>query len=354
MDLTLEEIFDLEDEVLGNFAFSEDTDWSETRGSSERGKNCETGKPCGDTCISKDKECKEVKSGTDSSVRRDFKRLIAFGKESLRDVFDEEAATKEEAKIDALLSESGSLKKQIKKARGEEKKTLKERLKEVEAEISSMAEPLNQRFEDVLNFLKKDADFGKIKETVEALKFEGLFTDPVNAYKSFASEFLAITQPISLGGLERIEKPRSGDNRAYADSNTASIGMPNFVVEPGQPSRNFEHQKKTLFHEMAHFIEFGDQELARTAKEWVKSRATDEPKQLSKMGNPSYDPDEIAYPDKFLDPYVGKVYENASTEVISMGLEHLAEPWRTRKLFALDPEHFYLTIGTILSGRENQ
>ena len=102
----------------------------------------------------------------------------------------------------------------------------------------------------------------------------------------------------------------------------------------------------TLWHEMAHHLEYADPAMAKVAEDWVKSRATGPEESLRKLtGNNRYDRSEKAYPDHFIDPYVGKVYEGGATEVLSMGLETFSSPERMIQLAAKDPDHFALVLG---------
>jgi phage gp29-like protein len=104
---------------------------------------------------------------------------------------------------------------------------------------------------------------------------------------------------------------------------------------------------QALAHELGHHVEFGSSTALDTAKAWVQSRATDVPQPLRQLtGGQGYRPDEIAYPDKFVSPYAGKVYPNA-TEVISMGLERVASPQRLVDFASTDPDHFAYTVGIL-------
>jgi hypothetical protein len=104
---------------------------------------------------------------------------------------------------------------------------------------------------------------------------------------------------------------------------------------------------RALAHELGHHVEFGNSTALDTAKAWVQSRATDVPQPLRQMtGNRRYKSNEIAYPDKFVSPYVGKVYPDA-TEVISMGLERVASPQRLVDFASTDPDHFAYTVGIL-------
>jgi hypothetical protein len=97
-----------------------------------------------------------------------------------------------------------------------------------------------------------------------------------------------------------------------------------------------------MTHEYGHHIEsvLG---IIPALQQFVLDRATYQPMQLGK----NYGENEKAYPDTFINKYVGKKYTNA-TEVVSMGMQALlVEPDLFKKT---DPEHFFLTIG-ILQGK---
>jgi len=106
--------------------------------------------------------------------------------------------------------------------------------------------------------------------------------------------------------------------------------------------------RSTIFHEIGHHIEFESKELENAARDFVLSRAEGAPRKLRELtGNERYEDWEEAYPDKFVNPYVGKIYENGSTEVLSMGVEHLVSVRQALRLYDADPEHFYFTVGAL-------
>jgi hypothetical protein len=94
--------------------------------------------------------------------------------------------------------------------------------------------------------------------------------------------------------------------------------------------------------------------LAIASKHWTRSRAD-----TFKNGNPiikklsslcpgtKYRKDETAYKDSFFDPYVGKVYDHDASEVVSMGIQMLADPNELYILMTKDPEHFKYLLGVI-------
>lgn len=108
--------------------------------------------------------------------------------------------------------------------------------------------------------------------------------------------------------------------------------------------------KGTLFHEFGHQIEHYNKAAYNAVKSFRNERtANDKPEKLSKVtGIKSYRQDEMTKKDKFIDPYVGKIYRDGATEVVSMGIERMMSSPVTfaRK----DPEHFAL-IADIMRGR---
>lgn len=126
-------------------------------------------------------------------------------------------------------------------------------------------------------------------------------------------------------------------DRACANPLDNSISLPE-----GSSSK---YHRSTQFHEMAHFTEFRDPESGKLAKEWIQGRAEGEAKPLAQLtGDSSYRASETALPDKFINPYVGKLYSGAITEVHSMGLEAFADGHNVVELFKADHEHFDLMI----------
>ena len=125
------------------------------------------------------------------------------------------------------------------------------------------------------------------------------------------------------------------EDRSYADKANMTIGLEN---------ANPRERRETLFHEMGHLSEFSDDYSRNLASEWVKGRATGGLKSLREMSDHDYAEDEMAFPDNFFHPYVGKHYDYAATEVHSMGLQEFASGRNVVKLFHQDREHFDLMI----------
>lgn len=104
---------------------------------------------------------------------------------------------------------------------------------------------------------------------------------------------------------------------------------------------------KSLYHEAGHIFELANQEHLAIAKRFIKDRATGKEARLSTLTGIKYKAHEKAYPDSFSDPYVGKIYADA-TEVLSMGLEILGSEDSFAAGIA-DMEHLEFCFGCFTS-----
>lgn len=96
-----------------------------------------------------------------------------------------------------------------------------------------------------------------------------------------------------------------------------------------------------MVHERGHWVEYGNRDVYQAAQDFLKARrSSTTPVKLGR----GYSRWEEAYKDKFIDPYVGKIYSD-STEVISMGMQKIYAD--RRNFFRSDPDHFMLTLAAI-------
>ena len=123
-------------------------------------------------------------------------------------------------------------------------------------------------------------------------------------------------------------------------------------------------RKTTPYHEIGHMVEFFNKDLVRIEKEWVDQRTKGEKptRLLDIFPKIKYDPSEVVKKDDFVDPYIGKYYDNAA-EVFTMGIQGVFETselyvnkWDKennkylKKSIVDDPEYLNLIIGLILKG----
>lgn len=131
--------------------------------------------------------------------------------------------------------------------------------------------------------------------------------------------------------------------RAWANNTAINIGKQKTVGET----------RRILFHEMGHRVELESPALNKAAQDWIQSRATGAPKPLNSILRTTvYNNSELAYPDKFITPYVGKFYKNGYTEVFAVGLEYFSSAAKLFELFARDEDHFYMMMGALKMGRQ--
>ena len=111
--------------------------------------------------------------------------------------------------------------------------------------------------------------------------------------------------------------------------------------------------KETIFHEMAHYLEASNADVSKAAYSFLEKRTAGQ--QLVRLTDllpgEQFGRDEMCRPDKFRDPYMGKVYTGrVSTEVLSMGIEQMRDAGTALQFWRDDPEHFYFTMA-VLRGR---
>lgn len=104
-----------------------------------------------------------------------------------------------------------------------------------------------------------------------------------------------------------------------------------------------------VFHEFGHHLEHIDLKIKNKCAQFLFSRTKNERSiPLSKI-NSAYSLDEKCKKDHFLDAYVGKIYSNRVTEVLSMGLQFLVQ--NPTGFAKKDPEHFDFVV-KILRGEK--
>ena len=110
-----------------------------------------------------------------------------------------------------------------------------------------------------------------------------------------------------------------------------------------------------LFHELGHFTDAKDLDLNKKVQAFVSRRITGPLTPMKKdFPNYNYGPDEVYYPDNFINPYIGKSQGNNFSEVMSMGIETFAHPETLRNLAEKDPQHMKLVLDHIRSQYEDK
>lgn len=185
-----------------------------------------------------------------------------------------------------------------------------------------------------------------------------------------------------VGYLNRNEFMYAGKNqrgfyvRAYVDGNgrykipesvRSTADIPKYMAEKkaGKYNTIFSSGRATTaWHELGHFVETHNPEVERIEREFLKRRtAGEKPERLYDIfnGHIRYKLSEITKKDNFINPYIGKEYQQG-TEVLSIGLESLFEPGKGQlkeiskagdsKYVKIkdDKEYMNLVLGLLLKG----
>jgi hypothetical protein len=156
---------------------------------------------------------------------------------------------------------------------------------------------------------------------------------------------------ISNNRVDTLEELLARDKRAWAankgvlyDGETETTGRINVGIKDTSRA-----QKTTLWHEFGHHVEYSIPEAQDIAHGFIAAKSTSStPVRLSQLtGNPNFGDDEVAFPGDFLSPYVGKIYDDGSTEVISMGLQQFADLDDMLQFYQNHPDHFKLILGIL-------
>jgi hypothetical protein len=174
------------------------------------------------------------------------------------------------------------------------------------------------------------------------------YPEDIEIAKKYLADFHRMTNGKMANLIPEVEVVSDGRSWAYDDKNSPETENFLSLAIGGGLSDNIA--RGDTFHESAHLLEMAYPEVNRLAQEFLTmTRDSDKLYRLSDlMPDRGYDDDELAYTDKWVAPYVGKVYEDSpSTEVISVGFEYFASPQSMAKLYVQDKEHFKLILGVL-------
>lgn len=255
-------------------------------------------------------------------------------------------------KYNRELSEAKNLIKQVRKDRkylDSLARSSKESIDNAELEATT------RRYQD--NKEKVEKIFSRIRSNLlsqgnrEEAKFEAsrVINNSPSDYLPRSKDFYRE----ALGDLYQISK-----NRVTSLGQLIFVRDRAFARKPkqGEPGKinvgNRETEKAALasfWHEFGHHIEISNPGLKQVFKDWILSRSSGKTVPLRQLtGNQKYGEDEVAYDGKFgLGAYVGRIYPDGGTEVMSKGLEMFSSEKAMASFFSKDPEHFLMILGIL-------
>lgn len=233
-----------------------------------------------------------------------------------------------------------------------------EKISEIRSKANEESEPLQLIILGNNNEHMEDAG-GKIISAV-------MEKSPISEEEAKAWADEQVIEPSAVAKLKRNGYPVEDLRKDCADFYRMTGGkLPSIIFETTRSGRahasgieNVQGSRRVaissnfgrgvLFHELGHHLE-GDPVAKEAANGYlVRRRESAKLYRLRDLTkNPNYRPSEVAYKDKFLNPYMGKVYSDRCTEVFSMGMEYLAHPKKAATLFAKDRELYDLITGYI-------
>ncbi len=161
-------------------------------------------------------------------------------------------------------------------------------------------------------------------------------------FESYHKDYLNKLDEVGCDGVIKLYNTKSTDTYVYAKSLRANAKVRDMAVHFSQTDA-----KHSAFHEFGHLIESNHAPRAK-AFQWVKMRGKGKSMKFSDISS-SYSDTEDAFKDKFIDPYVGKYYSDAATEVMSMGMQQFTSYEKMMRFAKKDFDHFSFIHG-ILTG----
>jgi hypothetical protein len=212
------------------------------------------------------------------------------------------------------------------KAKGSGEKAMDKVLKGMRAKVAEIESTM--RDNDLMFPTAKQAADRLLIEDYGAGVARGLRNDVLEFYKQFGVK------------AARVAKIADRKPRAFCQPAESWDGD---LVNMGDSVGN----RAVLFHEFGHSMEWNTQSMTVT-RDWVLRRATGPVAPLKDLtGSPFYRDDEVAYPGNFFDPYVGKDYGGATSEVVSMGLQNFTKGSDLLSFYLKDRDHFQLILGLL-------
>ena len=320
-------------------------------------KQCQVGYGCGNSCISRGKNCI-------SSNGPETKNLINNFSSTIDQYMDEISGTQREKRpeLETLLAQG----------REEAKKYIAAEVVDGGINIT----PSTIEFEMMRDGLISNSEI-TAEEILDRVEWDedAIPEDRRRKLAKGLIDIVKMTNSLPKDGFTMFRKP--GKNRGYADSGFTAeavlaldrdvkdlplqeklnIASQEYLDSPFEAGVNVgaprEREDSLVYHEYAHHVEYANRDIASVAQEWLVSRSGGQVKKLNELtGTKVYRDSEIAVdaPD-LMHPYVGKIYKmpasQPQTEVLSMGLEHFTSAREMRELYKADKEHFFFILGVL-------
>lgn len=214
---------------------------------------------------------------------------------------------------------------------------LKAKMEQEFVDVETVGQQIYDKLQNTLSSRISDAEVNAWYKNNVTIKSRSLVKD----WKTLSDEVKQFYR-MTGGRLGKVQISSAGRSRASSNALlTIRRSKTDITVFSGNP--------KVLWHELAHNLEF-DTKARSLAHDFIKRRRESDKLYTlrSLTGNKGYSKNEVAYKDHFINPYVGKYYDDGATEVFSMGVQYLCSPEGCAELFHKDREMFALIVGYLL------
>lgn len=165
---------------------------------------------------------------------------------------------------------------------------------------------------------------------------------PTTRAKNIGGKTLSNAKDISAEAMALLNQRPASFRHLVKKGSRASANKYDQYVNIGSGGRG------SIYHEIGHHVEFSNPNVKKAAQEFRDKKSTGKIRKLKDIfPKQGYDDWERVLEDEFISPYVGKIYEDGDTEVVSMGLEQFSNAQTIMQFFLKDPEHFKFIFGMI-------
>lgn len=213
----------------------------------------------------------------------------------------------------------------------------------------------------------------EVKGLIRGVRIVGNTPDSLSVKRSIVGYIEDFIKMFNGLGVSKVE----GEGRGNVGRSLSKIAISQDLRAHANPSSGTvsitPYSKGDAFHEMAHLMGRQRPWLEKMLSDWRDSRAfsRDEIKNelvswrggkvrvAEEMRTPKgnipliklkdiekgYDSGELAVADRFISPYMGKVYKSGTSEVLSMAVQHFVYPWDMARMYKAHPDLFNVVVG---------
>jgi hypothetical protein len=226
------------------------------------------------------------------------------------------------------------------------KKSLQERigvdLKGIKMTASKEFDETLKKFETaVKSYTKPKSNLNPTKEEIKV--YYGNKRDLATAKRNMTAYYDRVEEIASDDVMQRILSHPKVTCDLHSPTFRAHANLGNYEIHMA-----IGNAKSVYFHELGHHLESLGA-IKKKTRQWLRNRAGgNKPVPYRKICSWSDDP-QHAFKNKFIDPYVGKIYRDGYSEVTSMGMQQFTNYKSMMRFAKRDFDHFSLIHG-ILTG----